>query len=297
MSDRQITLHIGLPKTATTTIQRHLFRNTDYLLDLGLDYCADLCRLGPFPKAAAHHALARAYCIPGTIELPAESGHLIRRRLSSSGRYLLSSEVFSRATGKAAKAIKDEWALPDRRRVVVVTRFELDYVRSHWMQGIKVGKQSASLWEHYKARYKPYRRAYSDRFNGWTEAGFSLTALRYHELQRSPDMTRTFLRSVFDLKVEEEKWESIANANVSPSHDAVAHYQRFVKPVHRIIAPRANQRRAAKWYKGAHDIFCNNPMIQYLGECKQYRDDLARVKEDLMSLSDIDDLTYQKCIS
>lgn len=294
LTDRQVTIHIGLPKTATTTIQRHLFHNADYLRVLGLDYCTDLCRLGPFPKAAAHHAIARAHCIPGTIELPAESGHLIRERLASSGHYLLSSEVFSRANARAAKAVVDAWDLPDHRRVVVVTRSELDFIRSHWMQGIKVGKQSDSLWEHYLVRYKPHRRVYSERFKGWLEAGFSLTALRYDELQTSPDVTLTFLRSVLDLKIDRRKWKGIASANVSPTHDAVARYQRLFQPVHRIIAPRVNQRWAAKWYIGAHDIFCKNPLIRHLGECKQYRDDLARVEEDLMTLSAIDDVTYSK---
>ena len=67
MSDREITLHIGLPKTATTTIQQHLFRNADYLRDLGVDYCPDLCPIGHFSNADSHYAIAVAYCMPKAI--------------------------------------------------------------------------------------------------------------------------------------------------------------------------------------------------------------------------------------
>lgn len=85
MIARQITIHVGLPKTATTTIQRHLFRNSQHLLDLGIDYCPDLCGLGKYPKAPAHHAIARAYMIPKGSSLPPESRDVIQRRLSGPG--------------------------------------------------------------------------------------------------------------------------------------------------------------------------------------------------------------------
>ena len=293
MHKRDISIHIGLPKTATTTIQRHLFHNADYLLNLGIDYCADLCRLGQFSKASAHHTIARASQLPRENSFQPNWNSVIRRRISSPGTYLLSSEWFSRGNAKGVRAMVDEWDLPDRRRLLVVTRSELAYIRSHWMQGIKMGKRSDSLFEYYAASYKPRRRAYSDRLRAWLDNGFSLVALRYEELQSSADVTQSLLRTVFDHEFDFEHWQRIPNANVSPSHDTVAHYQRLLRPIHTLVAPRVDQRKAAKWYRFTHDRFCNNFFTKYLGECRQYQEDLERIKEDLMSLSDIDDLTYR----
>ena len=293
LNDRQVTVHIGLPKTATTTIQRHLFHNADYLSNLGIDYCADLCQLGPFSKAFAHHAIARASHMPREKSFQSLWNDAIRHRFSSSGSYLLSSEWFSRGNAKGVRAMVDDWDLPDQRRVLVVTRSELAYIRSHWMQGIKMGKRSDSLFEYYVASYKPRRRAYSDRLRAWLDNGFSLVALRYEELQSATDATQSLLRTVFDHQFDFEHWHKSSNANVSPSYDAVAHYQRFLRPIHTVVAPRVDRRKAARWYRFAHDRFCNDFFTKYLGECRQYREDLERIKEDLMSLSDIDDLTYR----
>ncbi|MDA8815291.1 hypothetical protein N9N48_06445 [Luminiphilus sp.] len=121
--NRQVTLHIGLPKTATTTLQRHFFKNADYLRELGIDYCEDLCRNGAFPQAAAHHAMARACRAPQEVNLPAESNNVIRRRLSHSAQYLLSSEWFTRANAKGVLALVDEFGLPDQRQVVLRDSF------------------------------------------------------------------------------------------------------------------------------------------------------------------------------
>jgi len=293
-NSRQVTLHIGLPKTATTTIQRHLFKNADYLRELGIDYCEDLCGDDAFSKAAAHHGLARACRPPQEVNLPAESNNVIRRRLSHSAQYLLSSEWFTRANAKGVRALVDGLGLPDQRQVVFVTRSEVAYIRSHWMQAIKMGKRSDSLWEYYSASYKPGRRQYSDKLRVWLDAGFSVVALRYEDLQSAPDVTHAFLRLLFEIEIDPARWQSIPNANVSPSHDAVAHYQRLFAPVYRVISPRVDQRKAAKWYKGAHDICCKNKLIEGLGACKQYREDLERIKEDILLLPDIDDLTYLK---
>ncbi|MDA8815290.1 hypothetical protein N9N48_06440 [Luminiphilus sp.] len=128
----------------------------------------------------------------------------------------------------------------------------------------------------------------------WLDAGFSVIALRYEDLLNSADVTKAFLRTLFDTEIDPARWQSIPNANVSPSHDAVAHYRRFFAPVHKVISPRVDQRKAAKWYKAAHDNFCKNTLIERLGECKQYRENLERIKEDILLLPDIDDLTYLK---
>ena len=293
MTDREITVHIGLPKTATTTIQRHLFYNAEYLSRLGVDYCADLCQLGPFAKASAHHAIARASHMPRENSFQSNWNSVIRQRISSSGTYLLSSEWFSRGNAKGVRVMMDEWDLPDQRHLLVVTRSELAYIRSHWMQGIKMGKRSDSLYEYYLANYKPRRRAYSDRLRAWLDNGFSLIALRYEELQSSADVTQSLLRAAFDLQFDFKHWHRIPNANVSPSHDTVAHYQRLMRPIHSLVAPRVDRRRAAKWFRLAHDGFCNNFFSKNLGESRQYREDLEKIKEDLTRLSDIDDLSYK----
>ena len=94
LPDRQITLHRPT-KNCHNDYTAAPFRNTDYLLNVGLDYCADLCGLGTFSKASAHHAVARASHMPREKSFQSIWDDVIRRRFASSGSYLLSSEWFS----------------------------------------------------------------------------------------------------------------------------------------------------------------------------------------------------------
>lgn len=199
---REITLHIGLPKTATTTIQRHLFRNAEYLRELGVDYCPDLCPIGRFSNAATHYAIAVAYCMPQAMHAQPIPVDLVRERLSGSGQYLLSSEQFSPGNPKQIRAMVEDLDFPENRRVLVTLREEFDYVRSRWMQSVKTGRGFESLWEYYVKRHKPGRRPYSERFKGWDNAGFSLMAVRYEDLRAKPDATKAVLAKLFGLEVD-----------------------------------------------------------------------------------------------
>lgn len=293
MSEREITLHIGLPKTATTTIQRHLFRNADYLRDLGVDYCPDLCPIGKFKNAATHYAIAVAYCMPQVMHAQPISVDLVRDRLSGSGRYLLSSEQFSPGNSRQINALAVDLDLPEKRRVLVTVREEVDYVRSRWMQSVKTGRGFESLWEYYSQRYKPGRRPYSERFKGWRDSGFSLVAVRYEDLRVTPDATQALLRKLYNVEVDQERWITVKNANVSPSPDALSRYQRIAKPMVALLGDKRAQAIRPKVYKRMHDRFCNNSFAEFLGKNTDYQAQVERIKEDLESLPDIDDLQYE----
>lgn len=293
MSEREITLHIGLPKTATTTIQRHLFRNAEYLRDLGVDYCPDLCPIGRFSNAATHYAIAVAYCMPQAIHAQPISAELVRNRLSGSGRYLLSSEQFSPGNSRQIRALAEDLDLPEKRRVLVTLREEFDYVRSRWMQSVKTGRGFESLWEYYCRRYKPGRRPYSERFRGWRDSGFSLIAVRFEDLRAAPDATQTILRKLFNVEVDPARWTTVQNANVSPSPDALSRYQRVAKPVVAMLGDKRAQAIRPKVYKRIHDRFCNNRLVTSFGTSTEYQAQVSRVKDDLALLPDIDDLSYE----
>ena len=292
-SDREITLHIGLPKTATTTIQRHLFRNAEYLSELGVDYCPDLCPIGRFRNAATHYAIAVAYCMPQSIHAQPIPADRVRDRLSRPGRYLLSSEQFSPGNPAQIKALVEDLDLPQNRRVLVTVRDEFDYVRSRWMQSVKTGRGFESLWDYYINRHKPGRRPYSERFTGWIDANFSLTAVRYEDLRRKPDATQALLASLFDLQVDPERWAVVENANVSPSPHVLTRYQRLAEPCVQFLGTKRMDTIRPKKFKRVHDWFCNNLLVGALGESRHYNEQATRVKEDLASLPDIDDLPYQ----
>lgn len=292
-SDREITLHIGLPKTATTTIQRHLFRNAEYLSELGVDYCPDLCPIGRFRNAATHYAIAVAYCMPQAIHAQPIPVDRVRDRLSRPGRYLLSSEQFSPGNPAQIKTLVEELSLPENRRALVTVRDEFDYIRSRWMQSVKTGRGFESLWEYYTKKHKPGRRPYSDRFEGWSHAGFSLVAVRYEDLRSTPDATQALLAMLFDVQVDPERWAVVENANVSPSPHVLARYQGLAEPCAKLMGTQRMKAIRPKHFKKAHDWFCNNWLVTALGESRSYAEQVERVKVDLASLPKIDDLSYQ----
>lgn len=292
-SDREITLHIGLPKTATTTIQRHLFRNAEYLSEFGVDYCPDLCPIGRFRNAATHYAIAVAYCMPQAIHAQPISVDQVRDRLSRPGRYLLSSEQFSPGKPAQIKALVEELDLPTNRRALVTVRDEFDYIRSRWMQSVKTGRGFESLFDYYTKRHKPGRRSYSERFQGWIDAGFSLVAVRYEDLHSSPDATQALLAMLFNMQVDPERWAAVENANVSPSPHVLARYQGLAEPCAKLMGAQRMEAIRPKHFKRVHDWFCNNLLVGALGESRHYNEQAARVKEDLASLPGIDDLPYQ----
>lgn len=291
--ERAVVIHIGFPKTATTTIQRHLFRNAEYLSELGVDYCPDVCPIGRFSNAATHYAIAVAYCMPQAIHAQPIPIDLVRERLSGSGQYLLSSEQFSPGNPRQIRAMVEDLDFPENRRVLVTLREEFDYVRSRWMQSVKTGRGFESLWEYYLKRHKPGRRPYSERFKGWDDSGFSVMAIRYEDLRAKSDATKAVLGKLFGLEIDPERWSVVKDANVSPSPHALALYQRVAKPVVELLGSTRAQAIRPKVYKRAHDRFCNNPIVASFSESRDYREQVKRVREDLASLPAIDDLAYE----
>ncbi|MDA8815289.1 hypothetical protein N9N48_06435 [Luminiphilus sp.] len=293
MSEREITLHIGLPKTATTTIQRHLFRNADYLRELGVDYCPDLCPIGYFSNADSHYAIASAYCMPKAIHSQPISVDLVRDRLSASGRYLFSAEEFSSGNNVQIKALAEDLGLPKKRRVFVTFRDEVDYIRSRWMQDIKMGFSFDSLWECYSRRYKPGRRPYSELLKGWRNSGFSVVAVRYEDLRATADATQAMLRKLYDVEVDPERWITLKNANVSPSPEVLARYQSVAKPVVALLGEKRAQGIRPRVYKRIHDRLCSNSFVGFLGKNTEYEAQVERIKKDLASLPEIADLPFE----
>jgi len=270
-----------------------LFSNADYLRDLGVDYCPDLCPIGRFKNAQTHYAIAVAYCMPQAIDAQPIAVDQVRDRLSSPGRYLLSSEQFSPGNRAQIQSLVEDLDLPSNRRALVTVRDEFDYVRSRWMQSVKTGRGFESLWEYYSQSYKRGRRPYSERFKGWRDSGFSLVAVRYEDLRAIPDATQALLRKLYDVEVDQERWTTVKNANVSPSPDVLSRYQRVAKPLVALLGDKRAQAIKPKVYKRMHDRFCSNSFVAFLGKSTDYQAQVERIKEDLESLPDIDDLQYE----
>ncbi|QLE96776.1 hypothetical protein [Neptunomonas phycophila] len=139
LSEREILIHVGLPKTATTTIQDTMHLNSKLLLEkYSIDYCVDLCDLLDV-KCTGHHPMAWSAFHRNHPHAKPIDSNLIKKRLSQSKKVFLSSEWFLWAKEDKLKKIVGDWGLPSNRKVLLVVRNEKDYVRSNWLQSVKMG--------------------------------------------------------------------------------------------------------------------------------------------------------------
>ena len=118
-------------------------------------------------------------------------------------------------------------------------------------------------------------------------------AIRYEDLRAKTDATQALLGKLFGLEVDPERWSVVKDANVSPSPDVLARYQRVAKPVVTLLGSKRAQAIPPKVYKRAHDRFCNNPIVASFGESRDYREQVKRIRDDLASQPAIDDLAYE----
>lgn len=179
---RRLTMHVGLPKTATTSIQDSLYLNSAYLKSsFGIDYCADLCKLAN-KHGTGHHALAWSEFIPNHPHRVAINAQLIKGRLADCDNALLSSEWFSSAKQAEIEKFVNVWQFPEQRTVVLVYRDEFKHVKSRWLQSVKMGHTFISFQDYYFNVYKPGRKTLSQQVSKWRKAGFNITVLSFAEL-------------------------------------------------------------------------------------------------------------------
>lgn len=135
-----VILHIGLPKTGTTSLQRAFFENRDQLAAHGISY--------PLPTASrwnAQHDFVRAFHRGGANGVQSLFDEC-RLQIDDSDRLLMSSEEFFTwriATIKSWKSYLDQrFAAPSYRIHICIRRWS-DLVPSLWHQHVIYGGVSS----------------------------------------------------------------------------------------------------------------------------------------------------------
>ncbi|CAH1552807.1 hypothetical protein [Vibrio rotiferianus] len=254
-NQKEILVHIGLPKTATTSIQDSLYRNADYLLERhGIDYCVDLCQLANV-SSTGHHPLAWAkFCLkhPHRVEL---NDAKVAELISARSNILLSSEWFTYANSQLSEVV-EKWAFPKNRRVLLVYRNEFDYLRSIWLQSIKMGDNFLSFNEFYFSKYKPYRTSISQKLFHWKKAGFSVELVSFDALvSQRIDPAIVLIEKMYGIEVDREYWKNGDKTNVSPPVYTVDLYRRLIVKGQRIFPSFFTKCQAGE-YKLLHNKLC-----------------------------------------
>lgn len=138
----RVVVHVGPPKTATTSLQRGLFTNTDLLRQHGV-YLPLAARLEFEPNAVCHHHLA--WELTGSARFRPDIGGWDALRAELAGidaeTVLLSSEELSRAVlvdGVGDRLHEQLLSLGREVTIVYVVRDQLSQVNSFYAQQVKM---------------------------------------------------------------------------------------------------------------------------------------------------------------
>lgn len=155
-------VHIGLPKTGTTSLQRHLFEHAGILEENGCLYPKEWMA----PGNIAHHRVSLAVLQGGADndELLSKFADYLRAR--ENDHVLISSEAFTNCilpkTFDRFSNVMSLWATLSTTRLVVVLRRFDTFVESMYLHAAKVGSRRNDL-----ATYiKNYEKWVADFFAG-----------------------------------------------------------------------------------------------------------------------------------
>jgi hypothetical protein len=147
-------VHIGLPKTGTTSLQRHFFEHAGILEENGCLYPKEWIAPGKF----AHHLLSSAVRQGGADndELLAKFADFLRAR--ENDHVLISSEEFTNCilpkTFKRFSNALSLWATLSTTRLVVALRRFDTFVESTYLHATKVGNRQNDLATYIKNNEK-----------------------------------------------------------------------------------------------------------------------------------------------
>ncbi|MFQ8430673.1 FAD-dependent oxidoreductase [Amaricoccus sp. W119] len=159
---RHIHLHVGLPKTATTAIQRGFARNHAAIEALGVLYPTRGQPRQPV-TLYGHHNLAYELHAPGQFDARRGGWVDVRDEIEASAapRVLISSEAFRESLAPVVVAKLRKLFPEARRTVVIYARPQWEYVESAYNQFARFGRADqpiAEFWETIARRRTEYRR-------------------------------------------------------------------------------------------------------------------------------------------
>ena len=156
---RRVVIHIGPPKTGSTTLQDALHHNRDDLKRMGIRYAGS----GTQSAAAAMAATRRRDRTTGR-QVPASAWKQLLKEMKNSieSTVVVSSEWFAAATPAQIRTISQE--LPGAEYQIVIALRSLDRVLpSRWRQNVVEGA-TYSFTEWLELIFSPSTNPYSTRF-------------------------------------------------------------------------------------------------------------------------------------
>lgn len=214
---QELFLHIGMHKTASSSIQRVLSDNSTQLRQAGIHY-PDSGR--PKTDPYAQHLLAQSICKQQGAIWADEWDSVIREIAAlSAPRVVLSTEGFTLCDRQQIAEIQQKLT-PFRVTVVVYVRNSVALMLSRYKQQIKAGKtrETAAVFFEDRCEYCDY----STLAINWSAAfGADCVRIRlYDKLRSTPGIVDDFLSLVGGPSVVDLVTTSGKSTNVSPTDAA-----------------------------------------------------------------------------
>jgi hypothetical protein len=215
-SNNDIYLHVGLAKTATTTIQKGLTENDDFLASKGWLYPKS-GRTGIASIVQAHHNLVFEMAKPSRFSKEAGGFESIVEeiRKSDKSNIIISSEAFGFQTEDIIRNTHNIFSSLGRVTIIVYIRPQEEWLYSLWSEEVKHAVVQTTFKEWLNLRSSQY-----DLFiaiNRWA-AIFGQENIKVKILESRPDQEHIFIDFLRSCGVKE--FEDIVlptSMNVSPS--------------------------------------------------------------------------------
>jgi len=244
MDKKTVFLHIGLPKTGTTTFQTTVMRSPHVMLSHGIRYLETGTKLG---VNAEHHLLVQGILGPrgaridtlASEEILAGIWAAARREIDTApeSKILISSELFSLEIRKLEDIVRLRRELCDYNVVIaLVLRDVADFVNSLYLQRVVEG-----YYEPIEATIEEFSNFlnWSDLTEKWASVfgRENVRVLRYEDLDRSR-LAGHMLEHLVDIKLTDGQLTDVSG-NFSLGKAAAE----FVLALNRSAMPEPAKRR------------------------------------------------------
>lgn len=204
----RLVVHVGPPKTATTSIQHALFTNTELLARHGVHLPAS-GRLEFEPQAVCHHHLA--WQIMGSPRFRRDRGgwEELAVELASvdAETVLLSSEVFATAatTSRGTEELNDRLLELDRDvTVVYIVRDPLSRLNSYYAQQVKLMRAVPGFAGFVGGALRRHEFDLTERTRAWSRhSRIAFVAIPFSDLVAQDPLTTLLRAARIDVPLDE----------------------------------------------------------------------------------------------
>lgn len=224
----KVILHIGRHKTGTSSLQRFLVENSEFLTKHRICYPSN------FLRGIAHHHLAEPFR-PGDLNLRSEAeteklieeyGEELRVNLTNTNvTYIISSEAFQNVAPSIVRRLFDKNFFDVK--VVAYFRDQVGYLASAYNQRVHATTYSGTVYQY----FRDYFRSNYEKFSEKWEHSFPGCCFRIYDRERlyRGDLIADFFSSTFDIEVADTSSQKDGNPSLS------SHYLNLKLELNRLI--------------------------------------------------------------